>query len=88
MSDAQERLAFVLTMRGACPDALEWVRDYDLPTMEAYWAACPDARWLCWLARRVTGMSTLCICRYGDAHADATREEFPFNEALRALGLR
>jgi hypothetical protein len=37
---------------GACHEALKWLREAGHPTLEAAWAACPDASWLLWLAAR------------------------------------
>ena len=37
-----------LVAMGACPDAVEWARDY--PSLAAAWKDCKRADWMLWLA--------------------------------------
>ncbi len=34
---------------GACKEAVVWLREYDFPTHQAAWDACPNGYWLKWL---------------------------------------
>lgn len=37
---------------GACPEALDWLHEFNHPTLQEAWAACPRADWMFWLLRK------------------------------------